>query len=259
MELRDMEGLTKNERADFERCKGIVKAGLASWVSVSLAMIEIRDKRLYRDEYDTFEACCTEEFGISRRHAYRLIEAASVAQEIENARNSFIDNKTCVQLETNPQTPVAPIETPEKESQLRELAKAPKGERAAVLAEAQKKTGKAQPTAKDIQKVVATRAAKPAAEPEAAEPWAEFVAQWSAIKTRLRSCSEEMREWLDCNATTRKPANKWAAFISYDGSVGALNTIIRVIDDNLPGAVISKLPGYEPVRSTKAKESIKAK
>lgn len=42
------------------------------------ALLAIRDKRLYREQYGTFEEYCRGRWGLGRAHAYRLIEGASV-------------------------------------------------------------------------------------------------------------------------------------------------------------------------------------
>lgn len=101
--------------------------------------------------------------------------------------------------------------------------------------------------------------AKPEKKPAEQQPFDEFVEQWETIKSKLKSLSIEMREWLQCDATSRKPGNEWAHFITYDASVGALNGIVRAIDDNVPGAVDAKSPGYLPVRSVKSREAMAKK
>ncbi len=43
----------------------------------------MRDERLYRQDWSTFEDYCEHRWAISRRRAYQLIDAADVAQVIE--------------------------------------------------------------------------------------------------------------------------------------------------------------------------------
>jgi site-specific DNA-methyltransferase (adenine-specific) len=45
-----------------------------------MALREIREARLYRERYATFEDYCRERWGMSRVHAHRQIEAANIAQ-----------------------------------------------------------------------------------------------------------------------------------------------------------------------------------
>ena len=42
------------------------------------ALMELRDRRLYRSTSKTFEEYCRDRFGFERRHPYLLIEAAIV-------------------------------------------------------------------------------------------------------------------------------------------------------------------------------------
>ncbi|MGA3354873.1 MAG: hypothetical protein ABSD85_17075 [Acidimicrobiales bacterium] len=61
--------------------EAIVERGLATFVEVGLALVEIRDRRLYRDGgHDSFESYCRHRWGFSRQHAHRLIEGARVAE-----------------------------------------------------------------------------------------------------------------------------------------------------------------------------------
>jgi hypothetical protein len=55
-----------------------IEAGMASFVAVGEALLEVRDSRLYRLNYPTFEAYCKGRWGFSDRHARRLMDAAEV-------------------------------------------------------------------------------------------------------------------------------------------------------------------------------------
>jgi hypothetical protein len=45
-----------------------------------MALAEIRDSRLYREEFETFEGYCKERWDMRKTHANRLIGAANVHQ-----------------------------------------------------------------------------------------------------------------------------------------------------------------------------------
>lgn len=60
----------------------VISAGKKTFVSVGRALSEIRDSKLYRDDYDTFEAYCKGKWGWERRYAYNLIESASVVESL---------------------------------------------------------------------------------------------------------------------------------------------------------------------------------
>ena len=51
-------------------------------VTVGTALMEIRENRLYRSEFKTFEEYCQSKWGFNRRNAYQLIEAAGISSEM---------------------------------------------------------------------------------------------------------------------------------------------------------------------------------
>ena len=99
-------GLTKQEKTELEKLCAVIEDGLSKFLEVGKALMEINERKLYRETHGTFEAFVSERFGISRAHAYRMIEAAEVESELSPIWR---------------QTPIATeIKT---EGQFRELAK----------------------------------------------------------------------------------------------------------------------------------------
>lgn len=72
--------LDAGEARRLAELEAVVEAGLQTFVDVGRALLEIRDGRLYRQTHGTFEAYLDERWNISRRHGYRLIDAARVAE-----------------------------------------------------------------------------------------------------------------------------------------------------------------------------------
>lgn len=101
--------ITGDERRKLQSLESVVARGQKAFVEVGCALAEIRNSKLYRADFKTFEDYCREKWGWEKRHAYRLIEAADVA-------------KTC---------PVGHELTNER--QARELAKVEPAARAEVL------------------------------------------------------------------------------------------------------------------------------
>jgi len=79
-----MNELTVVETARLEQCEQIINNGLKTFVDVGNALLEIRDSRLYRQLFPTFEEYCRERWNMARRTAYQMIDAAGV---VENVRN----------------------------------------------------------------------------------------------------------------------------------------------------------------------------
>lgn len=115
----------------------ILKDKIRTWwndrLMIGEALREIRDGRLYKDEYPNFEDFCVDEFGLKHTQAYRLIDAANLVKSVKT---------------------LSPIgERIVNEGQARALATVPETERVEVLMETVK-TGKV--TAKRITEVAAT-------------------------------------------------------------------------------------------------------
>lgn len=79
-----MSELTTTESARLTELESTIGHGLQIFVEVGNALTEIRDGRLYRIESATFEDYCRERWGIERRQAYRLIDAARVFNNVSN-------------------------------------------------------------------------------------------------------------------------------------------------------------------------------
>lgn len=74
--------ITVSEKQRFEELETTIEKGINTFYEVGSALLEIRDSRLYRQEYKTFEEYCQNRWNIERRHAYRLIEATQVIENV---------------------------------------------------------------------------------------------------------------------------------------------------------------------------------
>lgn len=70
--------LSPEESARFFGLIKIVETNLAGFYAVGKALAEIRESRLYREEFATWEDFCRQRFEITKTHANRLIEAAEI-------------------------------------------------------------------------------------------------------------------------------------------------------------------------------------
>lgn len=66
----------------LEDLEVVIERGLASFVEVGTALLQIRDERLYRQEYDTFETYCRTRWGFGRDRGEQLISAAEVVASL---------------------------------------------------------------------------------------------------------------------------------------------------------------------------------
>ena len=62
--------------------EAVIERGLNTFMEVGAALLAIRDERLYRVEFGTFEDYCRERWGMSKRHANRLISATETIEHL---------------------------------------------------------------------------------------------------------------------------------------------------------------------------------
>lgn len=74
--------LTAVEQDDLTLLESVIEIGLNAFHRAGNALVDIRDRRLYRQHYTTFEEYCRERWGFSKTHANRLIGASSVAENL---------------------------------------------------------------------------------------------------------------------------------------------------------------------------------
>ncbi|HEX6940614.1 MAG TPA: hypothetical protein VF158_14450 [Longimicrobiales bacterium] len=75
------EPLTPAEAERLAALEARIASGLTTFVEVGSALAEVRDARLYRERFGTFERYLAERWGLSRRRGYQLIEAAEAVKD----------------------------------------------------------------------------------------------------------------------------------------------------------------------------------
>jgi hypothetical protein len=113
--------LTLTEATQLARLEETIERGLKTFVDVGNALLEIRDKRLYRVEHGTFEDYCRERWAISRPRAYQLIEAA----EAVNGLSTIVDILPANESQARPLTQLEPEQ--QREAWARAVETAPEG------------------------------------------------------------------------------------------------------------------------------------
>lgn len=99
-------GLSDSDKSDFERLHHEVKEGGKVFVRTAKALFEIRERKLYREKFETFREYCLSVQELSPAYANRLIKAAEV----------IVDVSTPIGVEDQ-------LPTPANEAQCRELAR----------------------------------------------------------------------------------------------------------------------------------------
>lgn len=88
----DLEVLLPCEQEQLAECEKVIKKGLGTFLDVGRALADIRDNRLYREKYSTFEKYCKEVWDLGKTHAYGQIEGYQTVRLLESK---------CPQLRTN--------------------------------------------------------------------------------------------------------------------------------------------------------------
>lgn len=94
-----MENAIAKNTAELEQLEGVIQRNIGAFYEVGRALMEIRDKGLYRDVlgYDTFESYCKDRWDLSRPRAYQLIDAATIERNL-----STIVDKPQTESQTRP-------------------------------------------------------------------------------------------------------------------------------------------------------------
>lgn len=111
----------------------VIKTGIDTFIQVGGALFEIKESRLYRIEHGTFEEYCKDKWNMSKAFAFRQIAAAKTTRNL---------------------SPIGDIK-PQTESQARPLTKLPAEQQPEAWKEAVERAGGEQPTAKQVEAVVA--------------------------------------------------------------------------------------------------------
>jgi hypothetical protein len=75
--------LPAEQKARLVELEAVVSWGVETFIEVGLALAEIRESKLYREDHGTFESYCRERWGFTDRRARQLIQAADVVGQIE--------------------------------------------------------------------------------------------------------------------------------------------------------------------------------
>lgn len=140
--------LTKSEQAELARLCKVVDEGLSSFLAVGTALKQISEGRLYRATHETFEEFVKQRWNIQKAHAYRMMDAAEVSEDLSpNGRRFPIVNE---------------IKTERQLRELKALDAESMPEALEKITEVCKESGK-KPTAKVIESVVREMLGKPEA------------------------------------------------------------------------------------------------
>lgn len=88
--------LSEAERSQFDRLNKVIFEDMRAFYRVGVALMEIRDRELYREESATFEGYCKKIFDFGKSHSYRLIDAAKVVENLSQTSPNWGRNDDAV-------------------------------------------------------------------------------------------------------------------------------------------------------------------
>jgi len=113
-------------------CELLIERGFQMFFQAGIALTLVRDQRLYREQFKTFEAYCRAKWDIDRTYAHRLVAASAVVQRL---------------------LPIGNVPKPLREAQVRPLVGLDPQEAETVWLKAVAKAGGV-PTARQVKEVV---------------------------------------------------------------------------------------------------------
>ena len=81
--------LTTNEKAELDTLEGIIEREMKSFMDVGNALFTILDRRLYREEFKTFNDYCKGKWGMGRSYAHYLVSGSKVAANLVSTREDL--------------------------------------------------------------------------------------------------------------------------------------------------------------------------
>lgn len=76
------ESLTVTQSSGLAELERIIQENLPAYCIVGIALMKIKNDRLYEKQYGTFEKYCKSRWNFERAHAYRLIKSSVVFQNL---------------------------------------------------------------------------------------------------------------------------------------------------------------------------------
>jgi hypothetical protein len=158
----------------------IIEAGQQTFVEVGIALTEIRDARLYKSDYSTFEEYCRKKWNFTRQYVNQIIAGTAAIKLLPAGLETIVSNI----------------------SQARELVKVSKEKRVEVL-------HKASAQAKAVSRPVTARDIKVAASPTSEQD----------IRQRFRAATEKGSQgawsWWHGRATPEKRGSFFQMILSF--------------------------------------------
>ena len=85
--------ITGEERDLLEKKEAVIRKGKKAFIEVGLALAEIRNKTLFRQEFKTFTEYCECKWGIKKAYANQLIQSADAVGKLPKEAATMVFNQ----------------------------------------------------------------------------------------------------------------------------------------------------------------------
>lgn len=141
----ETEAISIAESKRLIQLEKVIKTGEQTFIEVGNALLEIRDSKLYRADFSSFDEYCLEKWGWGRKRGYELIIAAKTLDSLPEKCHQLVTN-------ANQATALSKVSAPKRPAVLQKIQDAGKpvtAQNIAVAAAPEKK-----PTAPRVRKPV---------------------------------------------------------------------------------------------------------
>jgi hypothetical protein len=146
----------------LEQCERVIRGALDQALKVAAALADVRDGKLYRRDYGTFEEYCQQRWHMTARYARNLMEYPHLLQDIKPPAVEWngLDERPAADTEEKPRVTSAEAVPPPAERQVRPLKRLPKEERREAWQEAVRSAPNGKVRGEDVERVVSKRLGK---------------------------------------------------------------------------------------------------
>jgi len=85
--------LTIDENTRLRHCEAVIEKSMNSFYEMGVALREIKDSKLYKEGFNTFEEYCSSKWGITRQTGHQYIEASIVYENVSHGLQILPSNE----------------------------------------------------------------------------------------------------------------------------------------------------------------------
>jgi hypothetical protein len=108
--------LNKAELSQLRECEAVIERGQKTFIEVGNALATIKEGKLYKAHYKTFEKYCKDKWGYTKSHAYRMIESAQVVENLSPMGDKNSKGGVTLPKTEREARPLAQLETPKEQA-----------------------------------------------------------------------------------------------------------------------------------------------